>query len=223
MITELYYLLAESGPLLLKGLGMTLLLWFGSALLSFVIGVPLGILNCTRLRMPHVAFFVDWYIFLVRGIPVYVHVLLAYFVLPDILNITLSPIYAAILALGVCSSGYVAEIIRAGINSLPSGQWDACFVLGYSRWQSLRSVILPQMMCNILPALCNELESLIKSTSILAAIGVLELTKVGTNIVARTMNPVPVYILLALLYLLLSAVLRVISYYGERKISYARN
>jgi His/Glu/Gln/Arg/opine family amino acid ABC transporter permease subunit len=217
MIDQIIPLVITMGPLLFKGLCMTIFLWLGSALLAFILGVPLGIFNSNQLKTSKSAWIMSSYIFIVRSIPVYVHVLITYFVLPDLLRINISPVCAAILALGICSSGYVAEIIRAGVNALPIGQWNACFVMGYSRWQSLRYILIPQMIYNVLPALFNELESLIKSTSILAAIGVVELTKVGTNIVARTMNPMPVYLLLALLYLLLSAALRTIAIFIERR------
>lgn len=222
MIDQLIFLMSTYGPLLLKGLSMTIFLWFGSALLSCAIGVPLGILNSDKLKSNRIAWIITSYIFLVRAIPVYVQVLITYFVVPDLLNIDLSPITAAILALGICSSGYSAEIIRGGINALPVGQWNACFIMGYSRFQALRYVIIPQMVNTVLPSLFNELESLIKSTSILAAIGVVELTKVGTNIVARTMNPIPIYLLLAFLYLVLSALLRCMSFYVEMRIAYVK-
>lgn len=222
MFNHLISLAMSSGYLLLKGLGMTIFLWLCSALVGFSIGIPLGIINSERLKSPVIASLISKYVFLVRSIPLYIHLLIAYFVLPDLLHISLSSGCAAVLALGICSSGYVAEIIRSGINAVPSGQWHACYVLGYSRWQSLRYAILPQVFYTVLPSLFNELESLIKSTSIFSAIGVVELTKVGINIVARTMDPIPVYILLACLYIVLSAFLRCIGNYIERKIAYAR-
>lgn len=223
MINQIATFINNCGPLLAKGLATTIFLWLSSAALAFVVGVPVGIFNSEKLKIPTISFLIDSYVFLVRAIPVYVQVLITYFVIPDLLHTNLSPSVAAILALGICSSGYMAEIIRCGINAIPLGQWNACFILGYSRWQTVWYVIVPQTMNIIVPALFNELESLIKSTAILSAIGVVELTKVGNNIVARTMNPIPVYLAIAFLYLLISAVLRSICYYMERGVSYAKN
>jgi len=102
----------------------------------------------------------------------------------------------------------VTEIIRGGINAIPIGQWEAAETLGYSSYQTIRLIILPQVVRIILPALANELEALLKSTAILSTIGLMELTKVGTTIVARYMIPVSTYLLVAIIYLLMSLVLK---------------
>jgi polar amino acid transport system permease protein len=129
--------------------------------------------------------------------------------LPDLIGINISAFTAAIMALGICSSGYVTEIVRGGINSIAVGQWEAAYTLGYTQGQTVRYIIVPRMLRIVLPALSNELEALLKSTAILSTIGWMELTKVGTTLVARYMIPMPAYVTIACLYLLLSATLKI--------------
>lgn len=156
-----------------------------------------------------------------RGIPVYIQLLIAYFALPQLLGINISPFTAAILALGICSSAYVTEIVRAGINAIPDLQWDACYVLGYNRLQTLWYIIIPQVWRIVLPALANECDAILKSTSILSSIGILELTRVASNMVSRHMNPEVMYPCVALFYLLLSSFIAIFSRYIEQRFSNA--
>ena len=211
-------LLARSVPLLVKGLGMTLQVLLGSALFSFTVGLVFGILSCNRLKMPWLSPLIEGITFVFRAVPFYIWLLIVYFVLPDLGGFTLEPFPASVWALGMCSSGYVAQIVRAGINSIPVAQWEAAFTLRYSTLQSLRYIILPQMFRNVLPAFTNELDSLLKSTAIVSSIGMLELTRMGMNIVSREMEPVPIYLTVAFFYLCMSAILNLVS----RRIEYAK-
>jgi His/Glu/Gln/Arg/opine family amino acid ABC transporter permease subunit len=202
------YIPIDAAPLLLAGLLMTLKLLICASFISFSVGILLGTVSCTQLANRYSAASIGLYVFITRGVPLYVQLLIAYFVLPDILHINIPAFFAAILALGLCSSGYVTEIIRSGINNIPSGQWEAAHTLGYTTYQTLWLIILPQVVRSVLPTLANELESLLKSTAILSTIGLMELTKVGSTIVARSMIPVPTYILIAGIYLLMSVLLK---------------
>ena len=128
------------------------------------------------------------------------------------------PVFAiAAISLGFCSASYASQIVRGAINAVPAGQWEAAQVLGFSRWQTVRFIILPQIVPSILPALVGELDQVLKSTSIFAAIGVLELTRAGMNIIARQMNPIPIYLSIAVIYLAISSLLNLIGYYFERR------
>jgi ABC-type amino acid transport system permease subunit len=131
--------------------------------------------------------------------------LIAYYALPEILGITLSPFTAGVAALGVNSTAYISEIVRGGINAIPEGQWEAASVIGLSPAKTLRWVILPQTLRMTLPSLINELTALIKETSILMVIGVAELTKVSKDIVARELDPMTIYLAAAALYLLMTS------------------
>lgn len=207
-------------PMLLKGAAVTLISWAIAGTLSLVIGITLGIISCNYLNFSITQKLVRAYTFVTKGIPAYVQILTAYFVIPSLLNINISGFAAATCALAFCSSGYVTEIIRSGINAVPKGQWDACSVLGYPLKSTLSRIIIPQTIVLVLPTLLGELEQLLKSTSLLATIGVIELTRAGMNIVSRELNPLPVYAIIACVYLLFSAILQTLVAYAQKRINY---
>jgi His/Glu/Gln/Arg/opine family amino acid ABC transporter permease subunit len=209
-------------PLLLQGFAVTVASWLCAGVASLLVGMMIGIVSCNYLTKPWISWLVRLYVFIAKGVPPYVQILIAYFVLPSALGINLSGFSAATGALAFCSSGYITEIIRSGINAIPQGQWDACLVLGYSIQASLYRIIIPQVIRNVLPVLFGQLEGLLKSTSLLAAIGVVELTRVGMNIVSRELNPLLIYCLIACIYLVMSAFLHAIMMYAERRYRYDR-
>src|SRR5579862_9484962 len=106
-------LIIESLPLLMQGAAMTIKLWLCASIVSIIVGMILGICTSRRLRTPLVATFIAGITFVARAVPFYVQLLIAYFVIPDMIGINLSPSAAGILALGFCSSGYMCEIVRA--------------------------------------------------------------------------------------------------------------
>lgn len=197
-------------PLLLKGTITTFGLWILSSLISILFGVTTGILQCAKLRMTGISTLLNALSGLLRGIPLYTQLMIFYFILPEVLGINFSPFLAGSLALGLCSGAYTSEIIRGAINAIPQTQWDASWILGYSRWQQLRSIILPQAFSNALPSLINEYSMVLKSTSLIGSIGALELTKIGTNIITRTLDPVPVCLGIGAIYLVINSILSVI-------------
>lgn len=204
-------LLFYAFPLLLKGLWVTVSVGFFATVIGVVGGLLFGILNSKKLKSKWVSRVINFYVLLIRGTPLYVQVLIVYFALPDLLNINLSPFAAGVLALGCNSIAYVSEIIRSGINSIPDGQWDASYVLGYNLFSTMRFIILPQMLKNVLPALTSELVILIKDTSILSVIGLVEMTRIGSNINARLLQPMPIFLSLAFLYLIVTTTISAIA------------
>jgi len=213
----------EYAPLLLKGVGITLGAWVITGTISFLTGLILGILSCNNSGHSKIRVLIKVFTFIAKGIPAYVQILIAYFILPNLFGINIPAFAAACGALAFCSSGYVTEIIRSGINSIPQGQWEACNALGYPQTDTLKRIILPQTFKNIGSALFGELEQLLKSTSLLATIGITELTRTGMNIISRTLNPVPVYLTIAAIYLLFSGILNLISIYIEKRQAYGQN
>lgn len=210
----------EYGPLLMQGAFMTIQLWLCCMAVSLCVGLVWGLVRSNALRMTGVSSLLDVVTFVLRGIPFYVQLLIAYFVLPEFLGINLSPFAAALFALGLCSASYVSQIVRGGMNAIAQGQWEACFVLGLTKVQTIRYVMVPQLLRTILPMLTGELDQLLKTTSIVSAVGVMELTRVGLNIIARDMNPLPVYLAVAAMYLVASSVLTIVSGYLERRVCY---
>ena len=215
-------LVFQSCPLLLKGALMTVQVLFPSACISLVLGLVFGVFSSAHLKIIWITPLIEGITFILRAVPFIVQLLIVYFVLPDIFNFNLEPLPAAVIALGMCSSGYMMQIVRAGINSIPLSQWEAAFSLGYSTFQTLRLIVLPQVFKNILPACTNELDSLLKSTAIVSSIGMLELTRMGMNIVSREMQPVPIYLTVAFFYLCMSAVINLVTRGIERRMSYVK-
>jgi His/Glu/Gln/Arg/opine family amino acid ABC transporter permease subunit len=208
--------------LFMQGIAVTLAAWIVASAVSLVIGTCLGIMSCRYRRSASGMRAIRVYTFIAKGIPAYVQILIAYFIIPSLLGIQIPGFVAATIALAFCSSGYVTEIVRAGINAVPTGQWDACTVLGYSLSATMRRIIMPQAFKNMAPALFGECEQLLKSTSLLATIGITELTRTGMNIISRELNPVPVYLAIAAIYLLFAALLNVAMLYAEREVAYGQ-
>lgn len=202
-----YYssLFIRSLPLLLQGVFLTIEVVVCAAALSIVLGTCCGIFLAKRMRLRFLSPFIEGTTFLLRAIPFYVQLMIVYFVLPDLIGINLEPFPASVLALGICSSGYIAYYMRGGINSIPQNQWEGAQALGYTKMQTMRTIIMPQVLRHILPALNNEFEGLLKSSAIVSSIGLLELTRVGMNLVSREMDPISLYIFIAGLYVALSS------------------
>ena len=204
-------------PLFLQGIGVTMAAWLVAGTISLTIGTILGITSAQHVGSPAIITVIRIYSFITRGIPAYVQILIGYFVIPSLTGLDVSGFTAATCALGICASGYVTEIMRGGINAIPQGQWDSCHTLGFSLPETIRFVILPQALKIMTPSLIGEYEQLVKSTSLLAAIGVTELTRAGINIISRELNPLPVYCTIACFYLLFSAIFNLLIIYSQRK------
>ncbi len=207
-------------PLLLQGFAGTVFSWFFATLISFFLGSCIGFLTSNFFQKTPFKRFLGVYIFIARGVPVYLQILIFYYVIPSFFAIHVAPFYAATAALAFCSSGYVAEIIRAGFNAVDSGQWQAAFVLGYSMRQALVRIIIPQVLHIVSPALFGEIEQLLKSTSMISTIGVVEITRVGLNIISRELNPIPVYCSIACIYLFLSFLLQRMNVFFESRMNH---
>ena len=216
-------LLYKSMPLLIQGASLTLQILLYSACVSICLGTLFGVGTCLRLRSALWGPLLESITFILRAVPFYVQLLIVYFVLPDLVSMNMDAFTASVLSLGICSSGYVAQVVRCGINSILKEQWEEAATLGYSTKATLRYTILPQMIRNILPALTSELDALAKSTAILSSIGLLELTRMGMNIVSREMEPLIIYLLVAAFYVLISGVINLLSKYLETRIRYANS
>ena len=215
MVNSLVQFIEVSGFLLLKGFITTFLLSLIAIAIGLCCGMIIGILLCRKLRIPFFASIIGFYVFCVRGIPFFVQLLIVYFALPNLIGIELSPFFAGALSLGNCSAACIAEIVRAGINALPSGQWEASEALGYSTYATIKYIIVPQLFAHIIPELFNEFISIVLCTPVISHIGAFELTKAGANIIAYQMNPFPVYTALVVLYLLITTFILSIAKYLE--------
>ncbi len=191
-------LLRSAWPLLLRGAVLTLEISF----LSLILGVPLGLVVALGRLSPLRIFSIPATVFVevVRGTPLLLQIFAIYFVLPS-LGISLPQFVAATLALSLNGAAYIAEIFRAGIQSIDAGQNEAARALGLSARQTLRWVILPQTLLRVIPPLTNEAVALLKDSSLISIIGLAELTRVGREQASNSGSPVTIYLALALMYL----------------------
>jgi cystine transport system permease protein len=190
------------------------LLWAGLVftipltLLSFALGLALGLVTAvTRLfaARPFVLL-ARFYVWIFRGTPLLVQLFVIFYGLPS-LGILLDAFPAALIGFTLNVGAYTSEIVRAAISSVPRGQWEAAYSIGMSWSQAMRRTILPQATRVSVPPLSNTFISLVKDTSLAAAITVPELFQTAQRIVATTYEPLILYIEAALLYLALSTVL----------------
>ncbi len=205
--------------LFISGTLTTLWVAFVGLSIGMSLGCLVGILSSRRIAKPFVARCIQIYVFVMQGTPLYVQLLLMCYALPLLWDGKMNPLTAGIITIGLNSIAYVAQIIRGGINSIPAGQWEAAYVLGYSRAATLWYIILPQMVRTVLPALINETISLVKETSIMGAVGIVELTKVARDAVSRTLEP-QWYLIAAGIYLAITGLLTVVAHSIERKFDY---
>lgn len=214
---EEYSLLIKSLPFLLQGALATIEIALVSIVIGLCGGIVIGVLNCNKMRNPFSTVVLNSFVWIIRGTPLFVQVLIVYYALPEVIGISLSPFTAGVIALGINSMAYISEIVRGGINAIPEGQWEAAYVIGLKPWQTLQGIILPQMLRINLPSLTNELTALIKETSILMVIGVAELTKVSRDIVARELDPMTIYLAAALLYLAMTSSASLFAQYTQKR------
>ncbi len=210
-------LLIKSMPFLFQGALTTLQISLISIAIGFCGGVFIGALNCHRMRNKFLAPIFNGFVWTIRGTPLFVQILIVYYALPEITGVSLSPFMAGVMALGINSMAYVSEIVRGGINAISGGQWDAAYVIGLKSWQTLRGIILPQVLRNTLPSLTNESTALIKETSILMVIGVAELTKASKDIVTRELDPMTIYLGAAFLYLVMTSAVSMLVHYSQKR------
>ena len=182
--------------------------------IGLVLGTALALIQTGTNKILRIL--VTAYVTLIRGTPMLVQIMIAFFVLPQ-LGINLSAFWSAVLAIGINSSAYLSQIIRSGIQSIGKGQWEAAQVLGFSRGQALRYIILPQALRVVLPALGNEFITLLKDSSLASTIGVVELVKEGQIIISKTYKVIPVYLMITLVYLIMTSVLSLVLAWIEKR------
>lgn len=203
---------------LLAGAKITLEITAGAVGIGIILGLFLSLmrLSSNRLFRGFAISYIDFF----RGTPLLVQIFIAYYALPQILTFTPPNNYqyiAAITAMGLNSGAYIAEIFRAGIQSIDRGQSEAARSLGMTQTQAMRYVVLPQAFKRVIPPLGNEFIALLKDSSLVALIALEDLMYAGKIIVGRTYQPFPVYIEVALMYLVMTLVLSRVVNYTERR------
>lgn len=189
--------------LIIKGLGITLEVTLFATLLGIILGFMIAFAKLSKFKILNILSTI--YVDVIRGTPSVVQLLIMYYIIFGSINI--SKIVVAVLAFGINSGAYVAEIVRAGILAVDKGQTEAGRSLGLSHITTMRYIIIPQAVKNILPALVNEFIVLLKETAIVGYIALEDLTKAGDVIRSRTYDAYMPLVTVAIVYLIITTIL----------------
>ena len=211
-----FIFIMEQMPRLLPGLMLTIQLSLIGFLIATILGVPFGIIRAYQIS-PYLSFFIDFYVFVVRGTPILVQIYAAYFLLP-LAGIKLSPFWIGIVALSFNSAGYQIEITRAAIQSIEKGQYEGAFSLGLGKIRTLISIVFPQAFLRMLPPMANEMSNLIKASSVLSVITVFELHKAANAIISDSFKFLEMLFAQAVLYVAFVVLMTQFSIYLEKRI-----
>ena len=195
--------LLDTAVLMLDGSQVTLEIFFVTLVLSLPLGVLAALGRLSSFRP--LARFMEFYVWLMRGTPLMLQLLFVYFALPMV-GILLPDLAAALLAFTLNYAAYFAEIFRAGIQSVPRGQYEAAKTLGMTYPQTMRRIILPQVIRMVLPPVSNETINLVKDTSLIYILAMNDLLRVARTIVQREFDMTP-FVVAAVFYLAMTAVL----------------
>lgn len=197
-----FNLIIEYLPTLLQGMLVTLQIAAISCCMGLLLGIMLALMQTSKNKI--LRFCVTTYVVIIRGTPMLIQILCAYFLLPHI-GITIPAFWTAVIAIGLNSAAYISQVMRSGIAAVGIGQIEAAKVLGFSTHDTIRYIVLPQALRTTLPALGNEFVTLIKDSALASLIGVAELTKQANYVKSKTFDAITVYFAVAILYLILTS------------------
>ena len=226
---EMNSIWSKYSSLFLRGIVNTLFIAILSTLLGFLLGLLVAVarkIQVNKTKNPLgfalskiLNFILGAYVEIFRGTPMMVQAVIIFYGLKQYFNVDLSTMFAAILIVSINTGAYLSEVVRGGINSIDNGQFEACKALGMTHFQTMRNVILPQAVKNILPSLGNEFVINIKDTSVLNVISVTELFFMSKSVAGSTYQYFPTYLITAIIYFILTfAITRIINYL-ERRLS----
>ena len=220
-------ILSVYGNLLLRAMGQTLLLALCGLFFACILGLIFGLLSVVKVRVCNIisTIFVD----LIRGVPMIVLAFMIYFGIPQGVKqllpgskFTLTALQAGTVALALNCGAYMAEIIRAGIQSVDPGQMEAARSLGLPYWRGMVRVVLPQAIRTMIPSIINQFIITLKDTSILSVIGFPELVNTAKNVVANTMQAFQVWAIVGVMYLVVITLLSKLAKQLERRLNRGR-
>jgi polar amino acid transport system permease protein len=205
----------EYSDSLLNGLWMTA--WV--SILSIIIGFFLGVILCLGRLSKHasIRYLCRFYISALRGTPLLVQLAIVFYFLP-IWGINVPSIAAAIIALSMNTAAFQAEILRGGFQVIPTGQKEAAWSYGYTPWQCLRYVELPQVLRQTLPSLTNETIDIIKNSALISTIAVTDLMRITQTYSSTTYRPIEFFVSAGVLYLLLTSCISFLGRYIESRL-----
>ena len=211
----------EGYNMLLDGLKNTAIIAVFGLFIGLIIGSLIAVVKLApieNLFFKALKFLGDIYVALFRGTPIVVQLLLTHYVLFPLMGINIPPVFEGVITFGMNSGAYISEIMRSGILSVDKGQMEAGRSLGLSYVQTMWKIVLPQAIKNILPTLGNEFIALIKETSVVSFITVIDIYKAFQSIANNTFEYIVPYLMLALVYLILVIIITLIVRAIERRL-----
>lgn len=209
-------ILTNSFPVLMQGLRMTLIISISSILFAMVIGLVVSLMRLSGVKV--LDMISKTYVDIIRGTPLIIQAFFLYFGVPDLLNIRIDNLTAGIIIMSLNAGAYMSEVFRGGILSVPYGQTEAARSLGLSNAKTMRKVIIPQAVKNMVPAFVNQMIISLKDTSLLSVIGLGELTQRGQIVVAATYNSFEIYFIIGVMYFVLIKLISLFGDFVERKL-----
>ena len=211
-----FEIVQEYGSLFVQGMVMSLYIASLSCMLGIFLGTIVGIILAGKSKL--LKFLVSVYVTIIRGTPMLIQVATTYFVLIYV-GVSISAINSAIISIGLNSGAYLSQIVLSGIKSVGKGQIEAAKVLGFSQFQIMRLIVLPQAIRTMIPAFGNELVTLVKDSSLASTIGVYELSKQGQIVLSHTYDAPTVYFVVGLIYLCITSIISLLVSLLDKKLN----
>lgn len=208
-------------PILIKGLGVSLIIGISSFIIAVLLSIIVGAVRFNKpnnIFLKIIYYILGIYIEIFRGTPLLVQLFIFYFAFPSI-GIAMPAMLAAIIAMSLNSTAYYAENVRAAIMSIDKGQYEAAKTLGYTKFQTNIFIILPQAIRIAIPPFMNGFSTIIKETSIVSTIPIVELMRTGNQIYAKNFRSFEIYVTLALIYFIVNYPITFLAKYIESRLS----
>lgn len=205
--------------ILVEGLQVSLKIFTLTLILAIPFGIIVSVLSISKNKI--ITFITKSYILIMRGTPLILQIICIYFAPYYLFKISYNRFIAVIIAFTLNYSAYFGEIFRSGIESIPKGQWEAAYTLGFSKAKTFLIIILPQAIKRVLPAMSNEVITLVRDTSLAQVIGITELFSTAQKQANFQFSIIPLLVA-GLIYLIISMILTAIFNYTEKKLDYYR-
>lgn len=205
--------------ILLQGLTVSLKIFSLTLILAIPLAIIISVLSLSKNKI--ISILTKTYILIMRGTPLLLQIICIYFAPYYLFKVSYNRFVAVIIAFILNYAAYFGEIFRGGIESIPRGQWEVSFTLGFSKLQTFFIIILPQVVKRILPSISNEVITLVRDTSLAQVVGVTELFAFAQKQANYSFSIIPLLIA-GLIYLIISMILTLIFNYTERKLEYYR-
>ena len=204
-------------PVLAASARYTLLISGAGCFLGLIFGALICVAAVSRASAARA--FAGVYVSFFRGVPLLIQLLLAFYLLP-LVGVNVPALVAAILTVGLCAAAYISEILRGALNAIPRGQAEAAVAVGLAPRHIWTRILLPQALKISMPALVNELILLVKASSLVTVVGIVEITRMSQAIASATYRPLEIYLTAAFLYLAINLVIATLGRSLERRLAW---